>query len=309
MSKSRASDSERAAASQAAAVTTALEQQRAELQASGSGDPAARNAATSAELEALRLSLEAKYQEDLLKAIDNAKEEERKSIALNGTTNSDPASGDQEAAIAAAIKAHDEALKAQHAEELTKAMDSGRKELGMKIKLKDQALVRAQSRVKELEGQIIEWKKQKMIPESPAPTPATTAAKPVTTPSAPPGNAASAGASTSIPPSNGAPVVATPGAAPVRGAPRGTARGGAVRARGGVPTRGAAPGRGAAPTRGGAPQTAAVTTPATPTLSIMGAASKRPRDEGEDATLAKRLKPAESAGKPVAIRRPPAPPS
>ena len=79
----------------------------------------------------------------------------------------------------------------------------------------------------------------------------------------------------------------------VRGVVRGVARGGVVR--------GGAPGRVAV----AQPQPSEVATDTqTPGMSIMGAAAKRAREETETPdSLAKRIKPAEGAAKPVALRR------
>lgn len=302
--KARASDGERAAAQQAAAI----EKVKAELQtanASNSSTPDEVINRHAEELRNLEARLKAQHQAELKAALDAAK--------LSTTSSNE----DPKAAIAAAIAAHDRELQARHYEEIASAVERGRMEQAAKGKLKDSQLVKAQKKVKELEIQILEWRKAGMIPEAAAPASAT----------APPSTPTSSTAATAGPSSTHA-APAAPAPAPTQspaanaGLPRkpsmtlptGPADGGAGRGRGGVSRggpsiRGAARGlniRGAAPGRGGATSPTA----STGGVSIMGAA-KRPRDETGDDSLAKRLKPADpsanapSSGKPVTLRRPP----
>ena len=247
--------------------------------------------------------LTAKHQQELKAAVDAGV-----AAATSGATITDD---QQKAAIAAAIAEHEKALLARHTEEIASAVERGRMEQATKGKLKDSQLVKSQKRVKELENQILEWRKAGLIPEAStstaaAPSPGTpTAASPQnahpTTPTSANPSAAGtpAGGSGTLPrkPSMlSAPDHALRGG---RGGARGIVRGAQ---RGGFNIRGAAPGRGGAPV-------AATPAPATG-VSIMGAAAKRNREEGDpqDDSLAKRLKPAgeaTSTGGPVALRRPP----
>jgi len=64
-----------------------------------------------------------------------------------------------DAAVAAALAAKEADLKARQDTAIEKAVESGRLEGTMKLRLKDTQLVRAQNRVKELEKQIEELKK------------------------------------------------------------------------------------------------------------------------------------------------------
>ncbi len=92
------------------------------------------------------------------------------------------------------------------------------------------------------------------------------------------------------------------------------ARGGARGLRGAIrgATRGAAPGRGGAPAAAAAAaamNASASTSSAPAGVSIMGAAGKRAREDSDTPdSLAKRIKPADGASKPVALRRDRIPP-
>jgi len=201
---------------------------------------------------------------------------------------------EQKAAIAAAIALHDKELEPRRQAELQEAMESGRREADMKGRLKDAQLLRTQTKLKEKEALILGWQNAGLIPKD---------EKPAT-----PGKSAPANASSSTPSTTSvAPAANLPGKPPptapavtpqsgrgARGGARGLARGTAR----GLSIRGAAPGRGGAPS----PVSGASG------VSIIGAAGKRTREEGDgavDDSLAKRLKPAEGTSKPVAIRRPP----
>ena len=223
---------------------------------------------------------------------------------------------DQKPAIEAAIAEYEKqaqarraeemaSIEARHAEEIASAVDRGRMEQVAKGKLKDSQLVKAQKRVKELEASIHEWEAQGIQLPPIKSTVTTTAAapstiSPVQMAAKPPPLTAS---TSSVGPSQPKPPPTAPAALPRRPAPTGPA-GPAGPARGGA-VRGA--GRGAplgAVGRGGGPRTAPVKPSAPPPISgaptagvsIMGAATKRPREEGvsaEDQSLAKRLKPVE----------------
>jgi nucleoprotein TPR len=272
------------------------------------------------ELETLRAQLIAQHEAALKTAVDAA------TAAAKGEATVTSSDESTKAAVTAAISARDAELRTRHAAELEAAVESGRREQATKGKLKDAQLVRAQSKLKDLEAQIIEWRKAGLIPEAatatatpaastskaPAPVtatpstsqpvaaptssvvPATVSAKPA--PSAPASLLATAIGEK--PPTSGAVPLGVPGRGRGRAAPRGAARGLHV--------------RGAAPGRGGAPSPVA-TTSATAGVSIFGAASKRGREEeAADDALSKRLKPTttETTGTvkpPVTLRRPPPP--
>ena len=242
---------------------------------------------------ALEERLVAKHQgEELNKAIEAAivKVKESQPAPAPGTAATPE---DQkvaiDAAVTTALATKEAEQKAKHDAAIEKAVESGRLEGTMKLRLKDTQLVRAQNRVKELEKQIEEWKKAGVVTSeaatestsasasAPAPSP-TTAAPPRTAP-------AGGGGATGVPRKSSVAVTAASAAA---GQPaRGRGRGGV---RGNIGIRGAAApgtGRGAGAPRGSAGGTAGV--------AIMGAASKRSREEGDVSTedsLSKRMKPA-----------------
>ena len=301
--KTKAADAEK----QAVVVAEAVEKAKAEV--SNSTDFTALQKRHAEELRSLEEKLALKHEADLKTHVDSAVAEALKTEALKAqpTTGTDT---DQKAAIEAAIAEYDKQVSARHAEEIASAVDRGRMEQVAKGKLKDSQLVKAQKRVKELEASIHEWEAQgiKLPPISsaavatPATAPAPSAASPVQTaakPALPTASTSTASPSQSkaIPT---APAATNTGALPRRpgatlpSGPAGPGRG-AVRGVGrGVPLAGV--GRGAlrtAPVKSTAPSAA----PVAPTVgvSIMGAAAKRPREEGtsaEDNSLVKRMKPA-----------------
>ena len=322
MTKARASVQERAAELQAGVVSEAVEKAKLEWQSQNqsptpqlSVDLQKQHAE---ELRLLREQLSAKYQADLQIAVDSA---------VQAALKDKPATTDvdQKVIIDAAIAEHEKALQARHAEEIASAVDRGRLEQAAKGKLKDSQLVKAQKRVKELEAQIHEWQASGTVPPllstpatvtpqastsqtvvKPPPTPVSTTPQaqtlsqtPVKVATTPTNATALPRKPTLTPGAPGAPSVA------LRGGLRG--RGGPPAGRAGAPTRVAPvkPSPGAAPAAAAASAAAASTTGG---MSIMGAASKRPREDGSqsgDDSLAKRLKPEQPAAKPVQIRRPP----
>lgn len=306
ITRARAFDAERAAAQQQAAVAAAVEKLRSELQtAAPSALPQEIIDRHARELRALEESLTKKYQEELR----TAQEELRVALEkVAAASQRQGGSSGQEAAIAAAIAAHDAKLKEQHEHDIAAAVERGQAEQAMKSKLKDAQLVRTQHKLKDLEAQILEWQKAGIIPQqtnaSAAPK---AAAGPSTTPAthATPPTPTTATAPTSVPNTGlpRKPSVNVPSEGVGRG--RGAVRGGLRGAARGLAIRGAAPGR------GGAPSTAAGPTMQEATgVSIIGAASKRGRDDEvtADDSLAKRLKGPEGAGKPVQLRRDRVPP-
>jgi nucleoprotein TPR len=229
-------------------------------------------------------------------------------------------------------------LKKAHEEELAKATENGLKEGSLKMKMKDAQLIKVQTKIRQFEAKIQEWVKDGKLPGDALSTVSVAPATSSITPAAPlasaPATSASAAPAPKSAPTPPAPTSASssapvPTSAPLPAAPvtRATAaaRGGAP---GGMPRKpapataatpagaGRGRGRGAArgggvSTRGAAPNAAAAAAaaagPAGNGVSIMGAAAKRPREDGEAASdsLAKRLKPAETGaqGKPVQLNR------
>lgn len=281
------------------------------------------------ELSALQKKLVEQHEKDLKTAVDAAVEVAKKEAPAAA------ASFDKQAVIDAAIAEYDAKVKAQHEAEIESAVERGRREQMTKGKLKDAQLAKAQKRVKDLEAQILEWKNTGVLPQDatvtstptapvPAvPVPVATAASataPASTQSAP----APAPQTTQAPTSTA--TATTPTTQPANALPRkpsmntanpaaATAARGSVplRGRGGVPlARGAAarvPPVRPSPAQQAAAAAASSQAPTAPAgMSIMGAANKRPREEGTtaaDDSLAKRLKPSDGAGKgPVQIRRP-----
>ena len=276
-------------------MTAAVEKMKNDLQTSNSSVPDDVVSRHAEELRTQEQILSARHKEELKKAVDAAVEAARKEKPVLSSEV------DQKAAIDAAIAEHEKQLQKRHADEIASAVDRGRMEQVAKGKLKDSQLVKAQKKVKELETQILEWRNAGLLSDAAA-APATTAAanvngssstaNPPSTPTAPTGPNP-----INLPrkPSLNTPTGPADGVGRgIRGGARGIGRG---VARGGLNIRGAAPGRGVP------------TSPASSTsgVSIMGAAAKRPREEGAtaDDSLAKRLKPAEPTGKPVTLRRPP----
>ena len=278
------------------------------------------------ELTTLRAQLTAQHEAALKAAVDAATAAAKAEVAVTSTSDEST-----QAAIAAAIAAHDAELQARHAADLDAAVESGRREQQTKSKIKDAQLVRAQNRLKDLEAQIVGWREAGLIPEA-----TTSTAPPKASTSIAPALATASTPSTSHPAVTPTPSAATPSAPLVKPTPSAPASqpagpsgekqptsgavplgvAGSARGRGrGVP-RGAPRGlaiRDAARGRGGAPSPVA-TTSATAGVSIIGAATKRGREEETaDDSLAKRMKSAsETTGTvkpppPVTLRRPPPP--
>ncbi|KAG1824960.1 hypothetical protein EV424DRAFT_710307 [Suillus variegatus] len=305
---------ERFNSEQAAVVAAAVEKAKSEMSAGGTSVNTEELSKKHAqELEALRAQLTTQHEAALKAAVDVATKAAKTEAA---TSSSDEPT---KAAIAAAIAAHDAELQERHNAELDAAVERGRLESQAKSKIKDGQLVRSQVKLKDLEAQVLEWRKAGLIPEAPppqtptastskVPPPVTTAAstsQPVTASTqvataqsataVKPAAAAPAGqpaaASGEKPPTSGAVSLGVPRGGRGRVAPRGTGRGLSIRGRGGIPP-------------------PAATTSGTTGMTIIGAASKRSREEDPvtDDSLVKRLKPAAetTAPKPpVTLRRPP----
>lgn len=302
------------------AIASAVEKAKSE----NNTTPAAPNAAELAKKHALEIeALRAEHVAALTNAVETAVAAAK---AESTNTGSDDAT---KAIIDAAIAAHDQKVQAKHAEEISAAVERGRMEQGAKSKLKDAQLVRSQAKLKELEAQVLEWRKAGLVPEATAAAPsgtvppATSAAAP-TTPTTPiastskiaapaaPAPAASTSAPTAtpaaLPPPPSAGAGPGPGPGPIRRAlggavPLGTTDGagrgrGAPRGRGrGLSIRGAAPSYGSGGT-GPSPTTTAAASSTGVGVQIMGAANKRGREDEtqSDDSLAKRLKPAAEGG-------------
>ncbi len=298
LTRARQADASRAVSQQEAAVSAAVEKAKAELQISVAPDTAKH----AEELRALEENLQKKHEAELQKAI------------ASPSAATQPSGEASQEAIAAAVASRERELQTIKEKEVLEAVERGRMEQIARGKLKDQQLVRAQNRVKELEAQIQECKRQGFIPATPTaahPPPNATAGPSTTT--------ASTGATTA--PRGGIHGAARGAARPVSGRTAvgpgattsalpqkpGTAhphpQGAAGRGRGGAPRGGAirpVPAQAAGLTiRGAAPAATATTGPTTGAttgagVSIIGAANKRSREEGEvDDSLAKRLKPAD----------------
>lgn len=283
------------------AVASAIAKLKAELQTpANANDITARHAE---ELRSLEAKLNAKHAQELKDAVEKARKE--------------------------ATGSPDKVAEEQHLQDIVAATERGRLEMASKLKLKDNVLLKVQNNVKKLEWQIQTLRESGVaIPDPPASLTSTPLTK---QPAAKPPAATGAPASTSQPavvrtplatgvsapttqsaaskplmatgslpaqptPPVGAAAVAVRGA---RGGGRGLVRGAL---RGGI-TRGGAPGR-VAVAQPPATEIASDGSASGSGVSIMGAAGKRGREDSETPdSLAKRIKPAEGAAKPVALRR------
>lgn len=299
-----AEEAQKAAVNTKAAVDSALAQQKA----AGQADTATTDRLQE-ELRNLEERLKKQHAEELARAVDAA----RAASSINP---------DQQAAIDAVVAARLREVHAKHEQEIEAAIERGRLEAGAKSRLKDSQLLRANARLKDLEAQLAQYKSGTVTQQGKPP--AAAVAKPAPAAQANAGAKAtpastSAAAAKPAAPAQGqkaagpaGPAQTRPGGLPPRPGALSAGRGRGAAVRGGT-ARGGAPGlsiRGAAPS-------ASEASPAAPgpsdSISITGAASKRPREEGEasgDDSLAKRLKP--EGAKPVQLQRnrvPPPPPS
>ncbi|GJJ13307.1 hypothetical protein Clacol_007559 [Clathrus columnatus] len=226
-------------------------------------------------------------------------------------------SGNALADVENVVKERMEAFQKEHEQKLTDAIERGRREVNMKLKLKDGQLAKALSGRKELEEQVKVLKEQLtaagIIPSTSVP-PTTTTVPPTnepvlpvpSTPVSKPGASSTATptiapSSSTVPPAPPATPVAPASSAPSTLPPKPSAtvvpvtrpgtvgqttavRGAAVRGRGrGVSIRGGAAAASQAAGRGGGVlaqvNSAAAASPSG--TSILGAAAKRPREETE----------------------------
>ncbi|KAL5482794.1 MLP1_9 [Sanghuangporus weigelae] len=310
-----------------ASLTAATEKLRTELQDPGvdTAEIATRHAE---ELRVLEARLTAKHEEELKAAIERTRKEAKEEATKAG-------------AVAPLGTTQDTISKEEHEQALKAATERGRMESTTKLKLKDGMLQKAQANVKHLEAQIKAWREAGVVPAAPTIPPGSVATPVKATPPVPvkpaPSAASSAaaghataatrptakttpGTATAPAPIAGpsTPTSATPAALPkkpmlgvaIAATGDAHARGG----RGGGAVRGVRGARGVArggTVRGGAPAAiaqAAAANAADGGVSIIGAATKRAREETTENTaesLAKRIKPAETtaAAKPVALRR------
>ncbi|KAH8108683.1 hypothetical protein DFH11DRAFT_1067215 [Phellopilus nigrolimitatus] len=246
------------------------------------------------ELRMLEAKLVAKHEEELSAVIEKA----RRDAAASASPGEDKKSTEEQ----------EQALKS--------ATERGRMESATKLKLKDSMLLKAQTNVKNLEAQIKAWREAGLIPADTPTVPLAAAAnpaKPAVSIPAKPVPVASTSASSPAAAVAGSSASATSATLPRKPSVNVTAGANATEAsargaRGGVRgTRGAGRGvaRGGA-SRGGAPAALAqaVANNSADSVSIIGAAGKRNREEADGPdSLAKRIKPAEGAGKPVVVRR------
>ncbi|KAH9056279.1 hypothetical protein EDB87DRAFT_1637584 [Lactarius vividus] len=288
---------QRATEEQDAAIKSAVDKATSELRSAPSTVSEELSKQHAEELRALEERLVAKHREELEKAVETATAKAQESApapAASPTAEEQKATID--AAVAAALAAKEAELKSKHQVDIEKAVESGRLEGTMKLRLKDTALIRAQNKVKELESQIEEWKKAGVVPvestpsASAPPTTSPTTTAPSSVPSPTTAAPARGGAPPTRKPSVPGAAASTSAAAggtaqPSRGRGRGAPRGGNIGIRGAAaPSAGRGAGVPASGTAGG--------------VAIMGAAAKRTREEGEVASedsLAKRLKPAVAA--------------
>jgi len=312
--KTKAADAEK----QVVAIAEAVEKTKAELNVSPDVEAAETVVKRHGEeLKALEEKLKAEYEVSLKTAVEEA-------LKARGEGSSDV---DTQAAIDAAVAEVEKKAQTRLQEEISSAVERGRMEQAAKNKLKDSQLFKAQKRVKELEQQIHEWQASginlpspsstsgapptipassptSVIPTQPAAKLAATTGQPATNPTIQPPSKPSGSSqakppvisattsNTSQPPLTRKPPLGPSGASLTRGGvPQGPGRGGAMlRGRGGV-TRGGPPLRQPPVKPAAAPATSGG-------VSIMGAASKRPREESTSSSedsLAKRLKPADAA--------------
>jgi nucleoprotein TPR len=285
------------------AIASAIEKTKAEFEKAGATDSSEESKRHEEELRALEEKLQARHEEELRSAIENARPEQG------------AATTDQQAAIDAAVVEQKAAWESTHAVDIEAAVDRGRMEAAAKSKLKDNQLVKAQRRVKELEAQALKWKEAGYIPEEEqppvvpaAPSPAPTAPAATSASASAPGQTGSSSTLPTAPAAGAGAGARKPGQPPTvpgaagRGAPIARQQRGSLLA-----SRGGAPARPIAPLSIAGASSGATSTANQPgTLNIMGA-SKRPRDEqsgtGDD-TLAKRLRPAaEAPSKPAAMQQ------
>ncbi|KAH8990434.1 hypothetical protein EDB86DRAFT_3080419 [Lactarius hatsudake] len=172
---------QRATEEQDAAIKAAVDKATTDLRSAPSTASEELSKQHAEELRALEERLVAKHREELEKAVEAATAKAQESApapAASPTAEEQKAAID--AAVSAALAAKDAEQRAKHQADIEKAVESGRLEGTMKLRLKDTALIRAQNKVKELESQIEEWKKAGVVPVEP--TTPSASAPPATSP-------------------------------------------------------------------------------------------------------------------------------
>ncbi|KAH9018598.1 hypothetical protein EDB85DRAFT_604415 [Lactarius pseudohatsudake] len=157
---------QRATEEQDTAIKAAVDKATTELRSAPSAASEELSKQHAEELQALEERLVAKHREELEAARAKA-QESVPAPAASPTAEEQKATID--AAVAAALAARDAEQRTKHQADIEKAVESGRLEGTMKLRLKDTALIRAQNKVKELESQVEEWKKAQLSQHHPHP--------------------------------------------------------------------------------------------------------------------------------------------
>jgi len=214
-------------------------------------------------------------------------------------------------------KKDNQALNEEHEQALKQATERGRMESVTKLKLKDSMLLKAQNNVKNLEAQIKAWRDAGIIPAGAPllPSSSTASPAPAKPAAAVPVAPVATGATPAALPRKPSVAVASTGqtsapvAAELAGRGRGAGRGVRGAGRGALVMRGTGRGLAPAAVASAVQASGAGAAPAVAGVSIIGAAGKRAREETEAMdSLSKRIKPAEVASKPIALRRDRIPP-
>ena len=117
------------------------------------------------ELRAQEKRLVAKHREEHEEAVEAATAKARESApASTSVSTAEDQRETIDAAVTAALAAKDAELRTEHQTDIEKAVENSRLEGTMKLRLNNTQLIRAQSKVKELELQIEEWKKVGVVP-------------------------------------------------------------------------------------------------------------------------------------------------
>ncbi|KAH9035767.1 hypothetical protein EDB85DRAFT_842053 [Lactarius pseudohatsudake] len=148
---------QRATEEQDAAIKATVDKATTELRSAPSATTEELSKQHAGELRALEERLVAKHRQELEKAVEAATAKAQESVpapAASPTAEEQKATID--AAVATALAAKDAEQRTKHQADIEKAVESGRLEGTMKLRLKDTALIRAQNKVKELESQIEE---------------------------------------------------------------------------------------------------------------------------------------------------------
>ncbi|KAG6376921.1 hypothetical protein JVT61DRAFT_953 [Boletus reticuloceps] len=197
------------------AIASAVEKAKSEINTNSAAAPNTEGVTKrhAQEMETLRAEHEAALRRAVEIAVAAAKAESTTDDATKAAIE------------AAAIADHDKKVQAKHADEISAAVDRGRMEQVAKSKLKDAQLVRSQNKLKELEAQVLEWRKAGLVPDATAASAPAAAPTVPASPAAPgpsPATPTTPVASTSKVPIVAAPVPAAPARAPAAAAPAST---------------------------------------------------------------------------------------